>query len=113
MDESKYRILYGLQLSDADKERVRHKVTSVVRTLHQEGFVHGDIRESNIFIDVESLTSDDVTIHLIDFDWAGPIGEVKYPVDVNKITVRRPDGVEGGGLITERHDIDMTSFLFT
>ncbi|KAF8349607.1 hypothetical protein F5887DRAFT_1279875 [Amanita rubescens] len=113
MDKSKHRVLYGLNLSDADKEKVRHKVTSMMRTLHQAGFVHGDIRESNILIDVESLTSDDVMIHLIDFDWAGPIGEAKYPADVNKITVRRPDGVKGGGPITEQHDIDMISFLLT
>ncbi|KAF8339438.1 hypothetical protein F5887DRAFT_979972 [Amanita rubescens] len=112
MDKSKYRVLFGLQLSDADKEKVRHKVTSMVRMLHQEGFVHGDIREANILIDYKSLTSDDVKIHLIDFDWAGPIGEAKYPAEVNKITMRRPDGVEGGGLITKQHDIEMISFLF-
>jgi len=112
MDKSKYRVLFGLQLSDADKEKVRHKVTSVVRMLHQEVFVHGDIREANILIDYKSLTSDDEKIHLIDFDWAGPIGEAKYPADVNKITVRRPDGVEGGGFITKQQDIEMASFLF-
>ncbi|KAK2460464.1 hypothetical protein APHAL10511_007511 [Amanita phalloides] len=88
MDKSKYQVFIGLQLSDADKEKVRHKVTSVVQMLHQEGFVHGDIRESNILIDVESLTSDDVKIHLIDFDWAGFIGEAKYPAEVNKRIMR-------------------------
>lgn len=61
---------------------------------------------------MESLTSDDVNIHLIDFDWARPIGEAKYPADVNKIAIRRLDGVEGGGFITEQHDIEMASFLF-
>ncbi len=108
MDISNYRSLHSLTLSDADKKKVRHKVMSVVQILHQEGFVHGDIRESNILIDVESLTSDGVRIHLIDFDWAGPVGEAKYPADINKITVRRPDGV---GLITKQHDIDMASWL--
>lgn len=112
MDISKYPVLFGLELSDVDKERVRHKVMDAARRLHQEGFVHGDIREANVLIDVESLTSNDLKIHLIDFDWAGPIGEAKYPVDVNKIAVRRPDGVKGGGLITEQHDIEITSFLF-
>jgi len=112
MDKSKYLVPFDLILSDEDNEKVRHKVTSVVRMLHQEGFVHGDIQQTNILIDVESLTSDDVKIHLIDFDWAGPIGEAKYPADVNRITMRRPDGVEGGGFITEQHDIEMASFLF-
>ena len=105
MDKSKYLVPFDLILSDEDK------VTSVVRMLHQ-GFVHGDVQQANILIDVELLTSDDVKIRLIDFDWAGPIGEAKYPADVNKITMRRPDGVEGGGFITKQHDIEMASFLF-
>ncbi|PFH48308.1 hypothetical protein AMATHDRAFT_42357 [Amanita thiersii Skay4041] len=113
MDESKYEMLFGLSLSGAEREKVRHKVMSAVRILHQEGFVHGDIRQSNNLIDVESLATDDVRIHLIDLDWAGPIGAAKYPADLNRITMRRPEGVEGGGLITEQHDIDMASlFLF-
>ncbi|KAF8346740.1 hypothetical protein F5887DRAFT_1158236 [Amanita rubescens] len=112
MDKSKYLVPFDLILSDEDNEKVRHKVTSVVRMLHQKGFVHGDIRQANILIEKESLRSDDVKIHLIDFDWAGSIGEAKYPADVNKITVRRPDGVEGGGFITKQHDIEMASFLF-
>ena len=113
MDKSKYRVIFGQRLSDADKEKVQRKVTSAVRMLHQEGFVHGDVRKANVLIDVESLISDDVKIHLIDFDRAGPIGEAKYPAEVNKITMRRPDGVEGGGFITKQHDIEMASFLFT
>jgi hypothetical protein len=33
----------------------------------------------------------DVVIRLIDFDWAGGMGEAKYPIGVNKTTMRRPD----------------------
>ena len=43
MDKSKYQVPFDLMLSGAEKEKVRHKVTSMVRTLHQEGFVHWDI----------------------------------------------------------------------
>ena len=71
---------------------------SIVRTLHEGGFVHGDIRDANLLIDRASLASDDVTIHLIDFDWAGCVGEAKYPIGMNCETVRRPEGIEGGSL---------------
>jgi hypothetical protein len=68
--------------------------------------------EKLIFLSTSSR-SDDVKIHLIDFDWAGPIGEAKYPAAVNKITVKCFNGVEGGGLIAKQHDIEMAPFLFT
>ncbi|KZT02334.1 uncharacterized protein LAESUDRAFT_622760, partial [Laetiporus sulphureus 93-53] len=90
MDRSKYQPLYGLSLSKADQEKVRCKVKSIVRMLHEGGFVHGDIRDTNLLIDPESLASDDVMVHLIDFDWAGRIGEAKHPVGVNRKTVKRP-----------------------
>jgi serine/threonine protein kinase len=113
MDKSTYQRLYGLRLSDAEQEKVRRKVRSVVQTLHQGGFVHGDIRDTNILVDIGSLASEDVAIHLIDFDWAGRLGEAKYPIEVNKTTMRRPVEVEGGGLITKEHDLKMVSYLFT
>jgi thiamine kinase-like enzyme len=81
MDKSTYKVLYGLRLSDVEQEKVRRKVRSVVQTLHQGGFVHGDIRDTNILIDLGSLASEDVAIHLIDFDWAGRMGEAKYPIE--------------------------------
>jgi tRNA A-37 threonylcarbamoyl transferase component Bud32 len=65
MDKSKYRVIFGQRLSDADKEKVQRKVTSAVRMLHQEGFVHGDVRKANVLM---SLISDDVKIHLIDLN---------------------------------------------
>ena len=53
-----------------------------------------------------------MTVHLIDFDWAGCVGKAKYPIGMNCETVRRPEGIEGGELITEQHDIEMVSYLF-
>ena len=49
MDKSRYRVFFGLLLSDADKEKVRNKVTSAVGMLHQEGFVMGTF-EKPIFL---------------------------------------------------------------
>ena len=112
MDESKYQVLYGLQLSMAEQHKVKCKVQSIVQTLHEGGFVHGDIRDTNILIDRASLASKDTKVHLIDFDWAGCAGEAKYPMEMNCQTVRRPAGVKGGEIITQQHDIEMISYLF-
>ena len=113
MDKSNHQLLFALpHLNPDQEERVERKVKTIVRTLHEGGFVHGDIRNTNIFVNQASLTSDDVTIHLIDFDWAGYDGEVKYPMEINCDTVRRPEGVEGGEVITQEHDNEMVSYLF-
>lgn len=44
----------------------------LVQSFHDEGLVHGDLRESNILCDGE-------TVMLIDFDWGGAVGEASYP----------------------------------
>ena len=113
MDRSMYKMLYGLSLTKDQQEKVRRKVEKTLQVLHDAGFVHGDLRNTNILIDLESLDSDDLRIHFVDFDWAGRIGEAEYPVDINRITVKRPEGAEGGKLITVEHDKVMVSYLFT
>ena len=112
MDRSKYEVLYGKILSNTEQEKVRRKVNNMVQVLHEEGFVHGDIRDINLLVNVESLASDDVAVHVVDFDWAGRIGEARYPMGVNTKTVWRPAGVKNGELITTKHDEDMVSYLF-
>ncbi|KNZ82334.1 hypothetical protein J132_00149 [Termitomyces sp. J132] len=112
MDRSKYHVLHHYPLSKELQEKVKNKVKRIVRTLHQNGFVHGDIRAANLLIDPASLNSHDVQVHLIDFDWGGRAGEVRYPIGLNSETVMRPKEVQGGKLILEAHDIEMISSLF-
>jgi hypothetical protein len=114
MEISRYKPLYGMNLTDEEKNKVREKVMKVVMDLHEGGFVHGDIRDTNILVDLDSLTddSDGVNVQLIDFDWAGSVGAARYPLGVNKTTVWRPDGVQDEGLITVEHDKEMVSSLF-
>jgi serine/threonine protein kinase len=45
--------------------------------VHKAGFVHGDLRSSNIFFVNGKLK-------VIDFDWAGNIDFATYPFDINK-----------------------------
>lgn len=112
MDKSKYASLFDLWLLEDEQKKVGHKVKCIVRTLHEGGFVHGDIRSTNVLVDQASLSSGDVTVQLIDYDWADRVGEAKYPMEINCETVRRPEGVKGGELITAEHDNEMVSYMF-
>jgi hypothetical protein len=112
MQRSRFKPLRGYPLTSEQQEKVRCKVENVVRALHKGGFVHGDIRDTNILVNPDMLDSDNVAIHTIDFDWAGQIGEALYPPGVNTTSVKRPSGVKGGELIDVQHDLDMVSYLF-
>ncbi|KAL4065048.1 hypothetical protein J3A83DRAFT_4263978 [Scleroderma citrinum] len=78
--------------------------------LHEQGYVHGDIRDTNIMVP----KSDKTKFMLVDFEWAGKNGEVRYPMNVNKgPTLWRPDGAVDGALIRPEHDIDMLNYITT
>jgi hypothetical protein len=77
--------------------------------LHKAGFVHGDIRDTNIMVH----GSGEQRFLLVDFDWAGKIGEVEYPPNVyHGKDLWRPDGALDGELIMAVHDIQMLHHLF-
>jgi Lipopolysaccharide kinase (Kdo/WaaP) family len=114
MDLSPFSLLSEVKLFDELREQVRLKVTNIVQTLHKNGFVHGDIWSVNVLVEYEALQvtgNEDFGIHLLDFDWAGWIGEAKYPTRVNTETVRRPEGVADGEDITCDHDLGMVDLL--
>ena len=48
---------------------------------------------------------------LVDFDWAGKIGEVPYPSNINIIEVMRPEGVVDDELMTAEHDMEMLDYM--
>jgi serine/threonine protein kinase len=100
-----YQLLDDSPVMDSFVSEVREKVIS----LHQAGYVHGDIRTTNIMV----KKSRQPGIFLIDFDWAGVIGEVRYPMNVNVEDIRRPDGAIDNELILAEHDIAMVDFIVT
>jgi hypothetical protein len=51
VDESKFEPLYGMVLSADQQDKVRDKLSQVVNKLH-DGLVHGDIRGTDVLIDV-------------------------------------------------------------
>jgi serine/threonine protein kinase len=44
----------------------------LVQSFHDEGLVHGDLREANMLCDGERVM-------LVDFDWGGEVGKACYP----------------------------------
>ncbi|KAF8079189.1 hypothetical protein FPV67DRAFT_1604454 [Lyophyllum atratum] len=81
-------------------DEVKHSLTR----LHDAGFVHGDVRNINLMFTKGS----EAKFRLVDFDWAGTIGEVRYPMNVHfGDDLWRPDGAYDGELITTEHDLQM------
>jgi hypothetical protein len=98
----------------SESELVVVKIREIVQRLHENNLVHGDIRNTNILVDRETLTSKGrCVVHLLDFDWAGTEGEVRYPERVNTTSVRRPDGVSDREPIIKAHDTAMIDLLWS
>jgi serine/threonine protein kinase len=96
-------------LSDSsDKASFEQEIRESVTHLHQAGFVHGDIRDTNIMV----KRSGSPGIMLLDFDWAGEIGRVRYPMNVNNVDIKRPEGAHDNELIKPEHDIFMIDSMF-
>ncbi|KAK1224751.1 hypothetical protein PQX77_012335 [Marasmius sp. AFHP31] len=100
------------ELTNDQRQLVKGKVSEIVEILHGQDLVHGDIRAANLLVDEKSLRpGGDVKVHFLDFDWAGRVGDAKYPFRVNTSTMTRPSEVKGGGIITKAHDVEMVSYL--
>ena len=68
-----------------------------VRLMHQENYVHGDLRPPNIQVIDDSVM-------ILDFDWAGKIDTVRYPYALD-VENNWHSEVQPGGLICKEHDI--------
>lgn len=79
---------YDLLSDVGDRAPFCKKLKTETVELHQRGFVHGDIRPTNIMV----KKSGESGIMLLDFDWAGAIGEARYPMNVNMQDIQRPEG---------------------
>lgn len=109
---SRYKPLSQSVLDSESKARVRLMAMDIATLLSSRGFVHGDLRDTNILLESEALEQGGVKLHVIDYDWAGPVGEVKYPDRVNTEDIKRPMGVKSGAVIEVEHDKEMISLLF-
>ena len=82
-------------------------VTSAVKRMHDAGFVHGDLRDTNILVN----TADNDDVKIVDWDWAGHPGSVEYPISIN-LEVPRAAVVEGGATIDRAHDVETVHLIF-
>ncbi|KAE9394241.1 hypothetical protein BT96DRAFT_978624 [Gymnopus androsaceus JB14] len=89
------------------KEAIKRKVREALDPFFVEGYVHGDLRPANIFFDVKEKK-----VLLIDYDWAGPVGKVRYPPSVwTTATIWRPEAHLSLRLISLEHDREMVEHL--
>ncbi|KAG2357039.1 hypothetical protein BDR07DRAFT_1363618 [Suillus spraguei] len=99
-----YRLLS--QIAVLDRQPLKEAITSLIEGLHEAGYVHGDLCDTNFVV------GDHKQFMLLDFDWAGPIQNTYYPMLVNRRDIRRPDGALDGQKIVPQHDLDMLDYLF-
>jgi RIO-like serine/threonine protein kinase len=90
---------------------VMKDVELALKKLHDAGLVFGDLRRPNVMV-YKPQGKDDEEWRglLVDFDWAGPVGEVKYPPMLNK-KISWPGGVDAETEIKKDHDLQMLKRL--
>jgi len=82
---------------DPTRSQELDQLREIIETLHAKGYVFGDLRLPNILITREGK------VQLIDFDWAGKEGDVRYPICLSTAIGWAP-GVQQKGLIRQEHD---------
>jgi len=81
------------------------QLREAMKTLHDAGYVHGDLREPNILLTADGLK-------IVDFDWCGKEGTARYPADISLVPdLEWHERVYCGGLITKDHDEHMFEVL--
>ncbi|EKM50342.1 uncharacterized protein PHACADRAFT_264967 [Phanerochaete carnosa HHB-10118-sp] len=93
---------YAAKVPEVVRDAVRSAVTE---HLHGRGLVHGDIRRPNIL-----LAGEEENVMILDFDWAGREGEVRYPLDLSEGIIWA-EGVSDLAPILKTHDEEMISNL--
>ena len=94
------------KMNEETMKRVQTEVQRALELLHRHGLVFGDLRLPNIMI------TKDGQVKLIDFNWAGEVGQAKYPLLISQ-EVAWPKGVEPLAVMKPEHDLDMWGKLFS
>ena len=77
-----------------------------LESIHEEGYVFGDFRDTNIMIKRYSLNGQAASAMVVDFDWACKDGEGMYSPTINEGLIAKelaPD-VYASGPMCQRHD---------
>lgn len=97
------------KLKEKEKIELKKKILDIVKMMHDNNFVHGDLRFENI---MAKLNSDEKwVVKFIDFDWTGYDGEAEYPQFLNKKIPWHND-VQQLGKIFHDHDDHLINYYF-
>ena len=77
---------------------------TAINTLHENGLVHGDLHAANILWR-------DGEVRFVDFDWAGEVGEARYPGNMNP-KINWAIGVGLHKLIRIEHDQHLVKSIY-
>ncbi|KAJ7668576.1 hypothetical protein DFH06DRAFT_982837, partial [Mycena polygramma] len=89
--------------TQATKQKAFDTMRSNLERLHKANFVFGDVRAPNV-IDAQAGPL------FIDFDWSGPHGTARFPVDLNP-KIPWPEGAKAGGAIEPKHDLALLHLM--
>lgn len=84
-------------------------VQDALGLLHGAAMVHGDVRFPNILV-ADGNGDERTQTHILDFDWAGVEGQVRYPLGLFAGN-GWADGVADCALIEAAHDLHMLAAL--
>lgn len=99
-------------LDNNERDSLRNEITRVVKILHDQDLVHGDLRDGNILVGRDNGNPCGFDVKLIDFEWSGPVNTARYSHFMNHIAINWPEGAEDGKLVTKEHDNEMLDQTF-
>jgi RIO-like serine/threonine protein kinase len=78
------------------------KLAEIISLMRDNEFVHGDFRSSNV-LGVLNNGEFQGQVVVLDFDWSGKHGVVRYPNQMSK-EIQWPQGCQPGALLDYTHD---------
>ncbi len=97
------------ELNVEEKNELKKRILEALKIMHNNDFVHGDIRFENIMAKLNS--NNKWIVKFIDFDWSGYNGKAEYPQFLNKEIPWHND-VQRLGKIFRDHDNHLINYYF-
>ena len=100
IDEQVYAFTYPYYKGSHSPTNIHqfYGILCMLEKLHSNGYVHGDVRPSNLVFDDEGQEG-----YLIDYDLCGRADQDTYPFGYCSYDIRHPDAKEGV-LMSKSHD---------
>ena len=102
--------VYWKSVVECEKESKRRTIEQQLRNIlsfmHRQRYVHGDLREPNILVSGKS----EIKLKIVDFNWAGKVGEVVYPLDLNTNAFKT---AKPGKKILMEHDSAQVDYIIS